>query len=52
MPESIYIYNVRISIVIHETDFKKYISIIQTIGTKYLPLVQMQLFKCVIFCFP
>ena len=31
---------------------KKKIDIIQTIGTKYLPLLQIQFVKCVIFCFP
>ena len=41
-----------IYVMIHETDFRKNISIIQTIGTKYLPLVQIQFFKCVIFWFP
>ena len=40
-----------IYVMIHETDFRKNISIIQTIGTKYLPLVQIQFFKCVIFWF-
>ena len=37
-----------IYVMIHETDFRKNISIIQTIGTKYLPLVQIQFFKCVL----
>ena len=41
-----------IYVMIHETDFRKNISIIQTIGTKYLPLVQIQFFKCVFFWFP
>ena len=41
-----------IYVMIHETDFRKNISIIQTIGTKYLPLVQIQFFKCIIFWFP
>ena len=45
----IYIY---IYVMIHETDFRKNISILQTIGTKYLPLVQIQFLKCVIFWFP
>ena len=36
----------------HETVFEENISIIQTIGTSYIPLVQIQFFKCVIFWFP
>ena len=53
--KNIYIYIIMegyIYVMIHETDFTKNISIIQTIGTKYLPLVQIQFFKCIIFWFP